>query len=303
MAISMISNGKKGVQMGQIAALSNDIQKVVQYTMNSALKSGRTSIGTAGLWDGVQRFFAIDSSSAGDHKYSKLAADIKGVLGKYGINSDRFNKAVDMIVPGGDELPKNVRVSMDDDATDVFSVLQNQAQTQKRTMEFDDLIAQLFANKSYKLFMVFSTMSENMKADYDSAVEANAAEDQLPPTGFDVNIFYADMQKLLVKTTVREIKSLESDSMAKYLTNINKYVSTRKDLQFIGMDDYVKALEIDLAGRTKRSAVLVGPAGTGKTSAVYELAKRINSGEVNDGLKGSVIYELHMDALVAGKLN
>jgi len=282
--------------MAKVNPLNDDIINVIQYASNAALKKGQTFVNTALLFDGIQRLFALKP------EFKDLSAKLKTILGQYNIDSGKFNNAYGDLYPMSEELPKTVDTELEDDALNVYETLKIKAMTEKRQQTAEDLLLQLFVNNSYKLYLVFSRISDNMKSEYEAAVDANVAEEDLPPVGFDVNLFYADMRKLLAKVTVKEIQSLETDEMQKYLTNINKFVASRKDLKFVGMNREITALEVALAGRTKKSAVLVGPAGTGKTSLVWELANRINNADpsIPELLRGTVIYELHMDALVAG---
>lgn len=262
---------------------------------NAVLAKGQTYINTAALFDGVLRTFARKQECA------KLSADVKKIFGKYGINSQVFNNAYCEIFPVSESLPRTVDVMLEEDATNALDSVVLKAQQEQSVQSIDSLLAQLFSNKTYKLFLVFTRISDTMGETYQSAVDAGVEEKDLPPVGFDVNLLYADMISLLTKSSVKEVKSLETDEMKKYLTNINKYVESKSDFKLVGMKNELTALEIALAGRTKKSAVLTGKAGTGKTSLVYELANRINKNDVPELLKGTIIYELHMDALVAGE--
>ena len=282
--------------MAKVSPIDDNIKNVYQYASNAALKKGQSYINTAGIFDGVQRLFALKP------EFKEISAKVKEILGKYSINSEIFNEAYADIFPVGEELPRTVETEIEDDAMNVLDALKVKAQTERRVQTAEDLLLQLFTNKAYKLFLVFSRVSDKMKEAYDAAVEAQVSEAELPPTAFDVNLFYADMRKLLARTTVKEIQSLETDEMQKYLTNLNKYVASRSDLKLVGMEREILGLEVALAGRTKKSAVLVGKPGTGKTSLVYELANRINNNDESlpEMLRGTIIYELHMDAIVAG---
>lgn len=67
-----------------------------------------------------------------------------------------------------------------------------------------------------------------------------------------------------------------------------------------GREDLLSALQVVLSRRKKRSAVLVGEPGVGKTSIVEELACRIVEGKVGPRLSGTTVLSLDIGALVGG---
>ena len=69
-----------------------------------------------------------------------------------------------------------------------------------------------------------------------------------------------------------------------------------------GFDKELLALEAALARKTKSAALIAGPAGTGKTSLVYKFAEAINKKQVPEEFKDVTIYELHLDAVLAGSM-
>jgi ATP-dependent Clp protease ATP-binding subunit ClpA len=282
----------------RVSPLDDGIENVFNLSAKSSFKKGQTYVNTARIFDSCLRYFAIEKE-----KYQKLSADIKGILGKYNINSSIFNEAYAKVYPESPTpIMTDAEATFDEDAIDVIEKLKIAAHTEMRQMDVGDMLSRMFSDKSYSLFIVFSTIADDFKTEYDTAVDAGTSVDKLPPAPFDVNILYSDMTALLVKTFVREVKSLESENMKTFLTNLNKYVAEKKDFKFIGMKNEITALEIALAGRTKKSAVLIGPAGTGKTSLVYKLADMINNADPSlpSMLRDKIIYELHLDAIVAG---
>jgi ATP-dependent Clp protease ATP-binding subunit ClpA len=282
----------------KVNPLNDDINRVIDLAAKSSLKKGQSYVNTARMFDSCLRLFALEKD-----KYQKLSADIKGILGKYSINSTIYNEAYGRIYPeASTPISPDASVTLQDDALDVIEKLKVSARVEMRQMDVGDMLNRMFSDKSYSLFLVFSNIADTFKTDFDAAVDKGTPTEQLPSQPFDVNILYADMMTLLAKTFVREVKSLESDNMKMFLTNINKYVSEKHDFKFIGMEKEITAMMIALAGRTRKSAVLVGPAGTGKTSLVYELANMINTGDdrLPGMLKDKIVYELHLDAIVAG---
>ena len=67
-----------------------------------------------------------------------------------------------------------------------------------------------------------------------------------------------------------------------------------------GVDAKVDELVSILGAKRKNNPLIVGPAGTGKTALVEELAHRIAAGEVPDHLKGVKIVQIDLDAMVGG---
>lgn len=67
-------------------------------------------------------------------------------------------------------------------------------------------------------------------------------------------------------------------------------------------DQIVYQLAGILIGKNKPNALLVGPAGTGKTKIVEDLAWRLEAKDpvLPDKLKGSIVYELPLSNIVAG---
>lgn len=68
----------------------------------------------------------------------------------------------------------------------------------------------------------------------------------------------------------------------------------------IGRDEEIRRVIQILSRRTKNNPVLIGEPGTGKTSIVEGLAKRILDGDVPETLKGVGLRTLDMASLVAG---
>ncbi|QPR66545.1 AAA family ATPase [Lysinibacillus sp. FSL H8-0500] len=68
----------------------------------------------------------------------------------------------------------------------------------------------------------------------------------------------------------------------------------------IGRDEEIRNVIRILTRKTKNNPVLIGEPGVGKTAIVEGLAQRIVKGDVPEGLKECVLYELDMSALIAG---
>ena len=70
----------------------------------------------------------------------------------------------------------------------------------------------------------------------------------------------------------------------------------------IGGEDEIRRIIQILSRRTKNNPVLIGEPGTGKTTVVEGLAKRIIEGDVPENLKGKKLVTLDLGAMVAGAM-
>ena len=70
----------------------------------------------------------------------------------------------------------------------------------------------------------------------------------------------------------------------------------------IGREDEIRRIIQILSRRTKNNPVLIGEPGTGKTTVVEGLAKRIIEGDVPENLKGKKLVTLDLGAMVAGAM-
>ena len=70
----------------------------------------------------------------------------------------------------------------------------------------------------------------------------------------------------------------------------------------IGREDEIRRIIQILSRRTKNNPVLIGEPGTGKTTVVEGLAKRIVEGDIPENLKGKKLVTLDLGAMVAGAM-
>lgn len=82
--------------------------------------------------------------------------------------------------------------------------------------------------------------------------------------------------------------------------NLVEEVKNGKMDPVIGRDEEIRNVIRILSRKTKNNPVLIGEPGVGKTAIVEGLAQRIVKGDVPEGLKDHILYELDMSALVAG---
>jgi ATP-dependent Clp protease ATP-binding subunit ClpA len=95
-------------------------------------------------------------------------------------------------------------------------------------------------------------------------------------------------------------KKPEGDALEAFCINLNKKASEGKIDPLIG-----RAMEVNrtiqiLCRRNKNNPLFVGDPGVGKTAIAEGLARKIINDEVPEVLKGNVIYQLDMGALLAG---
>ena len=94
--------------------------------------------------------------------------------------------------------------------------------------------------------------------------------------------------------------SKDPNVLEKFGHNIIEEVKKGKIDPVIGRDEEIREIIKILSRKTKNNPVLIGEPGVGKTAIIEGLATRIVKEDVPQGLKGKIIYELDMGALVAG---
>ena len=90
------------------------------------------------------------------------------------------------------------------------------------------------------------------------------------------------------------------EALEKYGVDLLAMAEAGKLDPVIGRDEEIRRLVQILSRRTKNNPCLVGEPGTGKTSIVEGLARRIVEGDVPESIKGCSLRTLDMGALVAG---
>jgi ATP-dependent Clp protease ATP-binding subunit ClpC len=93
---------------------------------------------------------------------------------------------------------------------------------------------------------------------------------------------------------------VENPILSKFAENLNIKAAEGKFDKIIDFDNKIDELATILCRKKKPNAILVGPAGTGKTSLVEGLALKIIKGEAPELLSNKVIYSINLGAMVAG---
>jgi ATP-dependent Clp protease ATP-binding subunit ClpB len=92
------------------------------------------------------------------------------------------------------------------------------------------------------------------------------------------------------------------DPLKKYGINLTKLAENGKIDPVIGREDEVRRIIQILSRRKKNNPVLIGEPGTGKTTVVEGLAKRIAESDVPDNFIGKQIISMDVSAMVAGAM-
>tara|TARA_R110002020_G_scaffold238465_1_gene450993 strand:+ start:122 stop:2437 length:2316 start_codon:yes stop_codon:yes gene_type:complete len=92
----------------------------------------------------------------------------------------------------------------------------------------------------------------------------------------------------------------ENEILSQFAENLNLRALTDEFDKIVDFDGKLDELATILCRKKKPNAILVGPAGTGKTSLVEALAARIVSGDAPELIANKVIYSVSLSSMVAG---
>ena len=92
----------------------------------------------------------------------------------------------------------------------------------------------------------------------------------------------------------------ENEILSQFAENLNLRAITDEFDKIVDFDGKIDELATILCRKKKPNAILVGPAGTGKTSLVEGLASRIVSGDAPELIANKVIYSVSLSSMVAG---
>ncbi len=90
--------------------------------------------------------------------------------------------------------------------------------------------------------------------------------------------------------------------LEKYGINLTELSKEGKIDPVIGCEDEIRRIVQILSRRKKNNPVLIGEPGTGKTTVVEGLAKRIVDGDIPENIKGKQIITMDLSAMVAGAM-
>ena len=92
----------------------------------------------------------------------------------------------------------------------------------------------------------------------------------------------------------------ENEILSQFAENLNLRALTHEFDKIVDFDEKIDELATILCRKKKPNAILVGPAGTGKTSLVEALAARIVNGDAPELIANKVIYSVSLSSMVAG---
>lgn len=168
---------------------------------------------------------------------------------------------------------------------------------------------QYFSQDFKKILNESSKEAEKLKDDYISTEHLllafleieNIVKSILKPQGIG---------KMKVREILKEVRGAHRvtdqhpeatyEALKKYSSNLTELARQGKIDPVIGRDEEIRRIMQILSRRTKNNPVLIGEPGTGKTTIIEGLAKRIIDEDVPENLKGKEVLSLDLGALVAG---
>ncbi len=260
--------------MANINKLSPDLELIIEKAGSIATKNRQTWVGTPHIFMATTMFLGLNQSS---ERYADTYNKLKAFLNENGIVGEKFQEAFEATFAVGMKLKSDTtfQIKWHEEGVKVFDNLKREAELQKRQMQVEDLLRELFSDKSYRLHQILEAiLGSTQKVD-------------------------ALCKKVLEEFKIAKKLKIEALEKMPELTNLNEYVKANPPVA-INMNSAVKQIELGLNGRSISNVIVVGAAGVGKSLAVLEFVKRVNDKNVTKSLREKIIYQLDPGRLVAG---